>query len=83
MPVERESDEAIFRAFIRDLRQSRGVTQADLAIALSKPQSFVSKYETGERFLGVIEVRSICLALGVSFADFAVALEARLIEDNQ
>lgn len=32
---------------------------------LGKPQSFVSKYETGERRLDVIEFAELCSALGV------------------
>jgi len=36
-------------------RDKAGLTQTQLAQRLSKPQSFVSKYETGERLLDVIE----------------------------
>jgi DNA-binding transcriptional regulator YiaG len=36
-------------------RLKMGVTQAELAKRLEKPQSFVSKYEKGERRLDVIE----------------------------
>ena len=40
-------------------RHERGFTQAQLADALSRPQSFVSKYETGERRLDFVEVLEI------------------------
>jgi len=36
-------------------RNKAGLTQEQLAERLDKPQSFVSKYETGERRLDVIE----------------------------
>jgi len=36
-------------------RDRAGLTQTQLAQRLKKPQSFVSKYETGERALNVIE----------------------------
>ncbi|MDO9129434.1 MAG: helix-turn-helix transcriptional regulator, partial [Anaerolineales bacterium] len=31
------------------MRQKRGITQVELAEKLGVPQSFVSKYESGER----------------------------------
>jgi transcriptional regulator with XRE-family HTH domain len=66
------------QAVLRDLRQEKGVTQTELALRLSRPQSFVSKYETGERRLDVLELREVCGALGVSFVSFARLLEKRL-----
>jgi transcriptional regulator with XRE-family HTH domain len=45
---------------------------------LRKPQSYVSKYELGERRLDVLEVREVCRALGYSLAEFVKKLEARL-----
>jgi transcriptional regulator with XRE-family HTH domain len=56
-------DERHLRRLLRDKRQSRGLTQASLATLLGKPQSFVSKYESGERLLSFAETISICLAL--------------------
>lgn len=42
------------------------LTQTDLAYRLQRPQSFVSKYESGERRLDVIEFIQVCEALGSS-----------------
>ena len=53
------------RGQLREARETAGLTQAGLARVLGKPQSFVSKYETGERRLDVIELAEICSALGV------------------
>ena len=47
-----------------DLRLRRGLSQTALASRLAKPQSFVSKYETGERRLDVIELITVSRALG-------------------
>ena len=40
---------------LRQVRLDAGLTQADLADRLGKPQSFVAKVETHERRLDVIE----------------------------
>lgn len=65
-------------ALLRELRQSAGLRQADLAKRLDLPQSFVSKYESGERRLDILEVREICRALDKTLEQFAALLEARL-----
>jgi len=64
--------------YLQLLRQSRieaGVRQVDLAKCLKRPQSFISKYESGERRLDVLELRQVCDALGISLSDFIKRLE--------
>lgn len=51
-------------AFVASVRKAAGVTQAELAARLGKPQSFVSKVERGERRLDVIEFCQVAEALG-------------------
>jgi transcriptional regulator with XRE-family HTH domain len=53
------------RTLLRDLRRRRGLTQAAVARRLDKPQSFVAKYERGERRLSVIEFIDVVRALGM------------------
>ncbi|NEK79367.1 MAG: helix-turn-helix transcriptional regulator, partial [Xanthomonas perforans] len=45
------------------------------ANALGKPQSYVSKYESGERRLDLIELSDLCSVLGISLYDFVSLLE--------
>lgn len=47
-------------------RKEKGITQAEVAAALGKPQSFVAKYETGERRIDIVELVDIARVLGVS-----------------
>ncbi|MDC9591291.1 helix-turn-helix transcriptional regulator [Xenorhabdus sp. XENO-10] len=46
-------------------RKEKGLTQNELARFLGKQQSFVSKYETGERRIDVIELSDICERLNI------------------
>ncbi len=39
------------------------LSQVEVALQLGKPQSFVSKYERGERRLDVVEFIQVCNAL--------------------
>lgn len=50
---------------IRDARIEKGITQAKLAEALGRPQSFIAKVENGERKLDVVEFAVIARLLGV------------------
>jgi len=45
-------------------RAAAGLTQEDVARRLRRPQSFVSKYETGERRLDVVEFMDVAEAIG-------------------
>ena len=54
----------LFRELLTELRRSKGVTQVALARLLGVPQSYVSKYELGERRIDIIETFRICRALG-------------------
>lgn len=72
VPPPDDMDERVRLAtLLRAARESAGITQVDLSQQLGQPQSFVSKYETGERRLEFTEVRSICHALNVPFGEFA------------
>jgi ribosome-binding protein aMBF1 (putative translation factor) len=64
-----------FRGLLRKARVQAGLTQTDLASRLGVPQSFVSKYESGERRLDVLELRLVCQAVGVSLQEFVRQLE--------
>ena len=72
----------VFRELLRDLRIRKGVTQAQLSTALDMAQSFVSKYEMGERRLDFIEVGCICEELGMSLEAFSRLYAKTLAESD-
>lgn len=51
------------RALLIERRKSAGLTQARLAKLLSKPQSYVSNYERGQRRLDLVELLEIADAI--------------------
>lgn len=54
------------------------MTQTDIARKLLRPQSFVSKYERGERRLDVTEFIEIADALGLSIPQFLRVYRKRI-----
>ena len=59
---------------LKELRREKGMTQEALAELLGMPQSYVSKYELGERRLDLIETFDICRALRTDFVAFVKRL---------
>ncbi len=57
-------EQAAFCGLMVSARKRAGLTQEDLAKRLKKPQSFVAKYEGGERRIDVVEFLKITQAIG-------------------
>lgn len=58
-----EQSYTAFTDLLKEERKSAGLTQAKLAKKLRRPQSYVSKYERGDRRLDVIEFLEIARAI--------------------
>lgn len=58
-------------------RKAARLRQTDLAAALKRPQSFVSKYERGERRLDVIEFLEVVDAIGCDPGQLLATLRSR------
>lgn len=67
----------LLQSLLVEARKAKGRTQAEVADALGRPQSFVAKYENGERRIDVIEFVDITAALDVSPADILARLAAK------
>lgn len=61
---DRDYQEVI--GLLKKARQAKGMTQIQLAEMLGKHQSFVAKFENGERRLDVVEFAHIARLLGVN-----------------
>ncbi len=62
-----------YRRFLEKLKAARidaGLTQVEVAKLLKRPQSFVSKFESGERRVDPIELRHLAQLYGKSAAYF-------------
>ena len=63
---------------LRQVRHDAGLRQTDVAERLGLPQSYVSKYESGERRLDLLELRKVCQAIGISLEKFVKKFEDAL-----
>ncbi|MFN8052866.1 MAG: helix-turn-helix transcriptional regulator [Acidimicrobiales bacterium] len=61
-------------ALLRKHRVDARLNQAELAERLDVPQSFISKYESGQRRLDLVELHQICDAVGVRLVDVVAAV---------
>ena len=68
---------------LRSKREMGGVTQVQLAELLKVNQAFVSKVETCERRLDIIELHHICQVLGMSFVDFIKKKKKNILSKNE
>lgn len=65
----------LFRSCMIAARKESKLTQETLAKSLKKPQSFVAKYENGERRLDVIEFLLVSRVIGVDPCEIIRKLE--------
>lgn len=55
---------------LRQIREGASLRQLDVAERLGVPQSYISKYESGERRLDLLELEQVCQACGTSLYAF-------------
>ncbi|MEH2347873.1 MAG: helix-turn-helix transcriptional regulator [Nostoc sp.] len=70
----------IFRRCMIAARKEAKLTQQTLAKSLKKPQSFVAKYENGERRLDVVEFLLVTRLIGVDPCDILRRVEQGISE---
>ena len=80
--INRELQREKLQELLKRIRQDKGIRQIELAEKLGVPQSFVSKYEFGDRQLDILELRQFCQAVGISMQEFMRKLEDSLNESK-
>jgi transcriptional regulator with XRE-family HTH domain len=55
----------VLREHLTAARIAAPLTQEELAAKLGRPQSYVAKYETGDRRLDVVEFLEVCISIGI------------------
>jgi transcriptional regulator with XRE-family HTH domain len=70
----------IFRRCMIAARKEAQLTQDSLAKSLNKPQSFVAKYENGERRLDVIEFLLVSRVIGIDPCEIFRKMEQQISE---
>ena len=68
----------ILAGMLREYRERASLTQQELAGKLAMSQSFLSKWERGERRIDVIQLRTWCRHVGTTLPRFIKTLEGRL-----
>ena len=68
----------VMRSLLIQERKRAGLSQQEVASRLGLPQSFVSKYERGERRLDVVELVDVCVAIGTDVGQLVNALEKEM-----
>jgi transcriptional regulator with XRE-family HTH domain len=71
--MEKSQHTVAYRRLIENLRKAReraGLTQEDVVRKLHVYASFVSKCESGERRLDVVELAALCKLYGIDLIEF-------------
>jgi len=74
------AEQNILQNLLKRFRTNANLKQTELAEILGQSQSFVSKYESGERRLDLLELWQICQALNVNLTEFVAEFEQILNE---
>ena len=74
------AEQNILQNLLKKFRADSNLKQSELAEILNQSQSFVSKYESGERRLDLLELWQICQSLNITLAEFVTEFERQLNE---
>jgi transcriptional regulator with XRE-family HTH domain len=70
--VEKRKANDRLRELLKEARQKSGLKQTEIAKALGKPQSYISKCESGERKIEAVMLQEFAKVYGVPCSFFQV-----------
>jgi transcriptional regulator with XRE-family HTH domain len=70
---------AALRKILVSGRKGLDLTQEQLAQRLGKPQSFVAKYERGERYIDAIELVALCQVLEIDMENVRTQISEHVL----
>lgn len=73
--VKVKHDREQLAELLRQLRVEAKLRQVDMAAKLDEPQSYVSRYESAEQRLDLIELRRICKVLDITLRELIQRFE--------
>lgn len=79
---KRTPEAAAFAAQLRAERAAANMSQAELAKATGISAVTIARIETGVRTMDTAQLGSICRALGLSLATFAIRAEGRMLAER-
>ena len=65
----------VLRAFLVERRKAAGLTQAQVAATLARPQSYVATVEQGDRRVDVVTLLDLAEAIGFDPRDIITSME--------
>jgi len=72
------TQEDVLLKLLKDVRQDSGLSGPAIQRLLKRPNSYVSKVESGEKRLDILELKEFCCACGITLSEFAKRLDDRL-----
>lgn len=73
---------AVLLRLLREAREKAGYTQIELAKAIGQSQSFVTKVETGDRRLDLVQLRTLLRVFKVPMTKFVRLWEEAITDDT-
>ena len=78
----RKKEYQVLLQVLKRFREKANINQVDLAKKLNVQQSYISKIETGERGVDLVELKSICEALGFDLMEFIAEYQKELRKEG-
>ncbi|MES0371684.1 MAG: helix-turn-helix transcriptional regulator [Mariprofundaceae bacterium] len=75
--------ETVLLKHLKEMRAEAGLSGPEIQRRLQRPNSYVSKVESGEKRLDILELHEYCRACGVSMSDFVHTLEKKLSNSDK